>query len=83
MSDCPDEQNCNKFAYYLLENYVTFDSKLTTDMWAGIPSEEKRTNNQNHFTLTLTNSSAHLIQPFSYLTSYIYVLRLSTTFNYP
>ena len=40
MPDCPDDQNCNKFADYLLENYVTFDSKFTPDMWAGIPSEE-------------------------------------------
>ena len=24
---------------------MTFDSKFTPDMWAGIPSEEKRTNN--------------------------------------
>ena len=46
--DCPDNQNCNKFADYLLENYV--------------------------FTLTLTNSSAHLIPLFSYLAV--------TTFNY-
>ena len=45
MQDCPDNQNCNKFADYLLENYV--------------------------FTITLTNSSTHLIPPFSYLTSCI------------
>ena len=25
--DCPDDKKCNEFAYYLLENYVTFDSK--------------------------------------------------------
>ena len=35
----------NKFADYLLENYVPFDSKFTPDMWAGIPSDKKRTNN--------------------------------------
>ena len=45
MADCPDNQNCNKFADYLLENFVTFHSKFTPDMWAGIPSEENRTNN--------------------------------------
>ena len=42
MPDCPDDQNCNKFADYLLENFVTFDSKFTPIMWACIPSEEKR-----------------------------------------
>ena len=42
MLDCPDDQNCNTFAEYLLENYVTFDSTITPDMWAGILSEEKR-----------------------------------------
>ena len=26
MPDCPDDQNCNTFAEYLLENYMTFDS---------------------------------------------------------
>ena len=69
MPDCPVNQNCNKFAEYLLENYVTFDSKITSDMWAGIPSKEKRTNNGKesfhaHFNM-------HLSQPFSYLTSCI------------
>ena len=42
MPDCPDDQNCNKFADYLLENFVTFDSKLTQDMLAFLPSEKKR-----------------------------------------
>ena len=72
MPDCPDDQNCNTFAEYLLENYMTFDSNITPDKWAGIPSEEKRLiMAKNHFTLTLTNSSTHLSQPFSYLTSCI------------
>ena len=43
--DICNDQYCNKFADFLLENYVTFDSKFTPDMWAGIPSEEKRTDN--------------------------------------
>ena len=46
MPDCPDDQNCNKFADYLLENYVTFDSKFTPHMWAG-DFPQKRTNNHN------------------------------------
>ena len=72
MPDCPDDQNCNTFAEYLLENYMTFDSNITPDMWAGIPSEEKRTNSSTEcFTLTLTYSSTHLSQSFSYLTSCI------------
>ena len=49
MLDCSDNQNCNEFAIYLLENYVTLDSKFTPDMWAGIPSEEKTTNNGTEF----------------------------------
>ena len=36
MPDCPDDQNCNKFVDYLLENFVTF----TPDVWACIPSEK-------------------------------------------
>ena len=32
MPDYPDDQNCNKFADYLLEKYVAFDSKVTPDM---------------------------------------------------
>ena len=36
----------------------------TPNMWAGIPSEEKKTMTQNCFMLTLTDSSTHLIQPF-------------------
>ena len=68
MPGCPDDKSCNTFANYLLENYVTFDSKFTPDVWAGIPSEEKRLiMDQNRFVLTLTKSSTHLSQPFSYL----------------
>ena len=36
--DWPDDQNCNKFADYLLENSMTFDSNFTPDRWACIPS---------------------------------------------
>ena len=69
MPDCSDDQNCNKFADYLMENYVTFDSKFTPGTWVGIPSEKRELiMSHNRFTLTLTNSSMHLIQPFSYLT---------------
>ena len=32
MPDFPDDQNCNKFVDYLLENYVEFNSKFTPDM---------------------------------------------------
>ena len=45
MPDCSEDQNCEKLADYLLENYVTFDLKFAPDMLAGIPSEEKRTYN--------------------------------------
>ena len=31
MQDCSEDQNCENFADYLLENYVTFDSKFTPD----------------------------------------------------
>ena len=63
MPDCPDHQNCNKFADYLLENFVTFDSKFTPDMWAGNFPQKRREliMAQNGFTLTLRNSSMHLI----------------------
>ena len=58
MPDCPDDQNCNNFADYLLESYVTFDSKFTPDMWAGIPTKEKRTNNGTEL------FRAHFKEPF-------------------
>ena len=80
MLDYPDDKNCNKFSDYLLENYVAFDSKVTPDMWAGFRREEMA---QNCFTLILTNSSMHLIQTFSYLTSCILLLQLSTTLLTP
>ena len=68
---------------YLLENYVTFDS-FTPDMWNGIPSEERELiMAKNRFILTLTNRSKHLVQPFSYLTSCILLLGLSTTLITP
>ena len=52
-----DDQYCNKFADNLLENYVTFDSKFSPDMWAGIPSEEKKTNNDTEWHCTLQEST--------------------------
>ena len=60
-------------AHYLLENYVTSDSTFTPDIWAGIPSEEKRlTNNSTEsFHPHFNEQSKHLIQPFSYFTSCI------------
>ena len=45
MSDCPKDPKCEKFADYLVENYVAGDSKFPPEMWAGVPSDEKRTNN--------------------------------------
>ena len=45
MPDCSDRQNCYTFSDYLQENYAIFDSKFTPNKWAGITSEEKRTNN--------------------------------------
>ena len=42
MPDFSDDQSCNTFAEYLLENYMAFDSNITPDIWAGIPPEEKR-----------------------------------------
>ena len=43
MSDCPSEQNCQKFADFLVENCVTSKIKVPPEMWAGILYDEKRT----------------------------------------
>ena len=42
---------------------MTFDSKCTPDMWAGIPENKATNNDTESFSLTLTNSSTHLILP--------------------
>ena len=61
--DIKHNQNCNKFADYLLENYVTFDSKFTPDMRAGIPAEEKRTNNGTESLHTHFNEQFYASHP--------------------
>ena len=61
MPDRPDDKTAT---HLLTINCVKFYLKFTPDLWASIPSEEKRTNND-----TESNSATHLIQPFSYLTS--------------
>jgi hypothetical protein len=45
MSVAPDGEKCITFADYLVENYVSNDSKFPPSLWAEIPSDEKRTNN--------------------------------------
>ena len=42
MSVSPDDEKCIKFADYLVENYVTNDSKFPPSLWAEIPSDEKK-----------------------------------------
>ena len=73
MPDYPDDKNCNEFADYLLENYVTFDSKKESLLQTcGLVFPQKRRAlimAQSRFTLTLTNSASH--PTFSYLTSCI------------
>ena len=46
------EDHRSKYADYLFENYATPHSKLSSEMWAEIPSNTKRkTFAQNHFIL--------------------------------
>ena len=45
MSATPEDHRCSKYADYLFENYVTSHSKFPPEMWAEIPSNNKRTNN--------------------------------------
>ena len=44
MPECPNPR-CEKFADYLVDNYVTVDSKFPPKRWACAPSEDKRTHN--------------------------------------
>ena len=80
MPDCPDDQNCNKFADYLLENFVTFDSKFYPDMWAGIPLEEKRTNSYTESFHAHFNAQFYKPHPTIFIFNEFYLA--VTTFNY-
>ena len=81
MPDRPDDKNCHKFADYLLENYVTFDSKFTPDMWASNPSEEKRTNNGTESFHAHLNEQFNAFQPTTFIFNELYLA--VTTSNYP
>ena len=51
---------------------MAFDSKFSPDMWAGIPSEEKRTyDGTESFHAHFNEQFYASHQPFSYLTSCI------------
>ena len=78
MPDCPYDQNCNNFADHLLESYVTFDSKLTPDMWAGIPTKENGSESfhahfkepfytHSHPTIFIFNELYLAVKTFDYL----------------
>ena len=46
MADIPDDQRCLKFAYLVVENYISPDSMFPPPMWSAQPSAEaKRTTN--------------------------------------
>ena len=45
IADLPADDRCIKFADYLLDNYITADSRYPPPMWAESPSHQKRTNN--------------------------------------
>ena len=80
MPDRPDDQNCHKFADYLLGNYVTFDSNFTPDTWASIPSEEKRTNNGTEPFHAHLNEQFYASQPTIFIYNELYLA--VTTSNY-
>ena len=81
MPDRPDDQNCHKFADYLLENYVTFDSMFTPDMRASNPSEEKRTDNFTESFPDHLNEQLYASQPNIYIFNELHLA--VTTSNYP
>jgi hypothetical protein len=58
MSVAPDDEKCITFADYLVENYVTNDSKFPPSLWAEIPSDEKMTN------IAAESYHAHLNEQF-------------------
>ena len=58
----PEDPRCSKYADYLVENYVTDNSKFPPEMWAEVPSNNKRTNNSAesfhaHFNAVLLSPS--------------------------
>ena len=69
MPICPDHQNCNKFADFLFDKYVIFESKFTPNMWAGIPSEDKRTNNSKESFHAHYNEQYYASHPTIFISS--------------
>lgn len=45
MADAPQDDRCTRFADYLVDNYISLNSKYPPVLWAEIPSHTKRTNN--------------------------------------
>ena len=45
MASAPQDERCIKYADYLVENYVTTDSRYPPTLWSEVPSDCKRTNN--------------------------------------
>ena len=80
MPDRPDDEDSNKFADYLLENFVTFDLKFTPDMWACIPSEEKRNANGTESFHTHFKDQFYTLYPIIFIFNELYLA--VTTFNY-
>ena len=40
-----EDPRCSKYADYLVEDYVTDNSRFPPEMWAEVPLNNKRTNN--------------------------------------
>uniref|UniRef100_A0A0P4VQ93 MULE transposase domain-containing protein n=1 Tax=Scylla olivacea TaxID=85551 RepID=A0A0P4VQ93_SCYOL len=45
MTEAPQDERCIRFADYLVDNYVTAESRYPPVLWAEIPSNTKRKNN--------------------------------------
>ena len=74
----PQDERCTKFSDYLVEHYVTSESKYPPVIWADVPSNSKRTNN------AAVSFHAHFNAQFyaSHPTIFVFVLQKiqSTTY---
>ena len=63
MFDQPDDERCIAFADYLVENYITQESRFPPQMWAGAPSDAIRTNNASESFHAHFNERFHSTHP--------------------
>ena len=63
MAEAPLDDRCSRFADYLVDNYVTAESRFPPSLWAEVPSTLKRTNNSAEVFHSQFNAQFYSAQP--------------------